>query len=123
MARILLIEHSATQRQWVAGLLQSLGHEMVWVSGVEDAIKLHAPQNIDLVLLPLLLETSNGFEAGVCLREAGYNAVVLMCTSVRATDAPWAEALDLHGIIPRPPLPEDLKACLQTIARQTVAAT
>jgi twitching motility two-component system response regulator PilH len=118
MARILLIEHSSTQRQWVAGLLHSLGHDLRWISSMGDALKRHEPQCIDLVLLPLLLETSNGFEVGVCLREAGYKSIVLMCTCERETDAPWAKALGLQGIIPRPPWPEHLEACLQQIARQ-----
>lgn len=123
MARILVIDDSLTQCLWLTHLLQSLQHDVRASSDLQHAIAVADPDATDLVLLELLMAKTNGFEAGIALKRRGFRCVHLMTCVDRETDAIWASAVGLDGVIIRPVSVGALKKAVdRALARTAVEA-
>ncbi|MDP1932854.1 MAG: response regulator [Gammaproteobacteria bacterium] len=115
MARILVIDDSPLQSLCMSRILQTLSHDVLCHADSQQALQVVNRQQVDLVLVELLMQTGNGFETGLLLREAGYSTVVLLTGVYRETDEIWARALGLAGVITRPQAPERLQTRINSI--------
>ena len=54
------------------------------------------------MLIALILREQNGFECGLQLRESGFRNIVLYSDCPEDTDADWARAIGLQGLLQLP---------------------
>ncbi len=120
MARILVIDDSLTQCLWLTHLLQSLHHDVVATSDLQHAMTVADPNATDLVLMELLMHKTNGFEAGIAFKRKGFRCVYLMTNVDRETDAIWASAVGLEGVLIRPVSIGALKRAVDNALARTV---
>lgn len=116
MPTVLIIDDSPTQ---VACIRELLGDMRVLHrnSAALGESRLLAAQ-ADLVLIALILRGSNGFECGLQLRELGFLNILLYSDCPEDTDADWARAIGLQGLLQLPvPAHSLLQQIKQNISR------
>lgn len=134
MARILLLDDSATQTLCMQRQLQRLGHEVCHVGALSAALGLVAAEArigvgaevgkepIGLALVELTLLHDNGFDVGLSLLRAGVSKVVLLSGARRETDDIWAQALGLKGVLSRPLTAQQLGTRIAAVLAGGLAA-
>lgn len=105
MPNVLIIDDSPTQVAFVRELLRGLRVLHRSSDSLEQWTLL--PGQVDLVLIALILARHNGFECGLRLREFGFTNIVLYSDCPEDTDADWARAIGLQGLM-QLPAPEQL---------------
>tara|TARA_R110001592_G_scaffold156705_2_gene387292 strand:- start:8896 stop:9285 length:390 start_codon:yes stop_codon:yes gene_type:complete len=100
MPTVLIIDDSPTQVACIRQLLEGLrvlhrNSASLRESGL-------VPEQVDLVLIALILREQNGFECGLQLRESGFRNIVLYSDCPEDTDADWARAIGLQGLLQLP---------------------
>jgi|GEM_PF-2437031 len=105
MPTVLIIDDSPTQVAYVRQVLRGL-RVLHRSSYSLDQWRLLSEQ-ADLVLIALILARQNGFECGLQLREFGFTNIVLYSDCPEDTDADWARAIGLQGLV-QFPAPEQL---------------
>lgn len=100
MRSVLIVDDSPTQ---VASLREQLrGFRVLHRSSVSLERLSPMPAQADLVLVALILSRHNGFECGLRLRELGFANIVLYSDCPEGTDADWAKAIGLQGLMQLP---------------------
>ena len=106
MARILLIEDSATDTAVLTQLLERNGHQVITSGSGEDGIEVCKREMPDLVLMDVVLPGMNGFQATRALsRDATTSAIPVMIVSTKAmeTDRAWGMRQGAKDYIVKPP--------------------
>ena len=100
MPTVLIIDDSPTQVACVRELLP--GIRILHRSSLSMHAEQIEPEQADLVLIALILTGHNGFECGLQLRELGFRNIVLYSDCPEDTDADWARAIGLQGLVQLP---------------------
>jgi len=85
-ARILFVEDSPDVQLTVGDLLRSQGHDVVLCSDGEEALRVAAEQQLDLMILDVMLPGLDGFQLCRAVRERGFDGAVLMLTARAQVD-------------------------------------
>jgi twitching motility two-component system response regulator PilH len=110
---ILIVDDSATDRQFLSELLVKNGYKVSTADSAEDAlakVKQHSP---DLVLMDVVMPGQNGFQATRMLtRDASTKHIpVIICTSkTQETDKVWGMRQGARDYIVKPINQADLLA-------------
>jgi len=67
---VLVIDDEVANREWVAGILEPAGFDVILAAGGREGIELARSRKPDLVLLDLLMPDVNGFEVVKAIRSA-----------------------------------------------------
>lgn len=112
MPSILIIEDSPTQVAYLREHLRGL--QILHRSS--DSLKRQVPSSaqVNLVLVALTLARHNGFECGLTLRERGFCNIVLYSDCPEETDADWARAIGLQGLMQLPAPVQRLRQQVQS---------
>ena len=120
MARILLIEDSATDTVVLTQLLQRNGHDVLSSISAEEGIATAKRERPDLVLMDVVLPGMNGFQATRALsRDADTNAIPVLIVSTKdmETDRAWGLRQGARGYIVKPPVESDLIGQINELLR------
>ena len=105
MARILVVDDSATQMQGILKILQKNGHETLTADNGEAAIETARNELPDLILMDVVMPGLNGFQATrhITKHETTSHIPVIMLTSKdQETDRVWAERQGAKDYIIKP---------------------
>lgn len=106
MARILLIEDSATDAAVMTQLLERNGHQVTTSGNAEDGIATCRRDRPDLVLMDVLLPGMNGFQATRALSrdaDTSHIPVLIVSTKNMETDRAWGLRQGARDYIVKPP--------------------
>lgn len=112
--RILVVDDVATNRMVAAGLLRTLGAEVVGAASGAEALKLLDESTVDLVLLDMAMPGLNGFETFRRLREGKGKAipVIAMTAGAMPDQRREIEKAGMDGFLAKPILPEAIGPAL-----------
>lgn len=113
MARILLIEDSATDTAVLTQLLERNGHQVLASGSAEDGIAVCKRERPDLVLMDVILPGMNGFQATRALsHDADTSAIPVLIVSTKnmETDKAWGMRQGARDYIVKPPRENELIA-------------
>ncbi|NUP11201.1 MAG: AI-2E family transporter [Polyangiaceae bacterium] len=119
-AKVLVVEDSASERAHIVRILEGRGYEVVEAAGAFEALGIAARERPDVIVLDLVLGTSDG--RGVCrmlrLSDMGSDLAIVMLT-VRGAPNQRVEGLLLGAddYIPKPFDPDELDARVQAAHR------
>lgn len=102
MHTLLLVDDSPTQARYLTLLIESLGWCVHACSSAELSPETLTGLSIDLALVSLLTESSNGFELGMQLQTHGVKRVAIVTKDPRKSDIQWAISLGLQGALDAP---------------------
>src|SRR5919109_1734224 len=89
---ILIVEDSATDRQFLSDLLVKNGYKVITANNAEEALAKAKELRPDLVLMDVVMPGQNGFQATRTLTkdEATKQIPIILCTSKsQETDRVW----------------------------------
>ena len=105
MAKILVVDDSPTQRQWMIKVLQKHGHEVLTAENGDSAINSALSDLPDLILMDVVMPGLNGFQATrtITKNTATQHIPVIMLTSKdQDTDRLWAQRQGARDYIVKP---------------------
>jgi two-component system, OmpR family, alkaline phosphatase synthesis response regulator PhoP len=85
-SRILLVEDAPDVQMIVADLLRSPGHLVVVSGDGNEALRISAQQQFDLLILDVMLPGLTGFQLCRAVRERGFDGAILMLTARTLVD-------------------------------------
>jgi twitching motility two-component system response regulator PilH len=118
MARILVVDDSATQMQSIVKTLQKHGHEAITADDGEGAIEKARSDLPDLILMDVVMPGLNGFQATrhITKNESTRHIPVIMLTSKdQETDRLWAERQGARDYIIKPWQEDELIGKIQAL--------
>lgn len=121
MAKLIIVDDSATMRQQVVRALSSTGLDIVEaVDGQDGLEKIEADADIDVVILDVNMPRMNGIEMAEALQKNGRMAkglkIVMLTTEGHADLVKRAKAAGAKGWLVKPFKPEMLLATVQKLA-------
>jgi twitching motility two-component system response regulator PilH len=111
--KILIVDDSATDRQFLSDLLAKKGYSVSTAENAEDAFKKVKASRPDLVLMDVVMPGQNGFQATRTLTkdEETKNIPVILCTSKgQETDKVWGMRQGARDYVVKPVNAADLLA-------------
>jgi two-component system, sensor histidine kinase and response regulator len=96
MARLLVVDDNALNRELLRTYLEMDGHQIVEAQSGEAALRIATEQPPDLVLLDVMMPGKNGFEVGATLKQRAHPDF-LPIVLVTALSDPSSRALGLKG--------------------------
>ena len=117
MARILVVDDSATQMQGIIKILQKHGHDILTAENGESAIDSARSELPDLILMDVVMPGLNGFQATrhITKHESTSHIPVIMLTSKdQETDRVWAQRQGAKDYIVKPAEEKELIGKIDT---------
>jgi twitching motility two-component system response regulator PilH len=102
---ILIVEDSATDRQFLSDLLVKNGYKVITANNAEEALAKAKQLRPDLVLMDVVMPGENGFQAtrNLAKDEATKTIPVIICTSKgQETDKAWGMKQGARDYIVKP---------------------
>lgn len=111
MAKILIVDDSPTEYEFVSAILLKAGYEVFWaknaLEGIDQAVK-HTP---DLILMDVVMPGMNGFQATRQLRrkkETTDIPILMLTTKDQETDRIWGLRNGATQYMCKPPSRDEL---------------
>lgn len=111
MARVLVVDDSASTRAYVCAILRSNCHEVDEASSGFEAMRLLPKGQYDLLVLDVNMPEINGLELIAFVRKSEHyqrTPVLVISTQAKSIDVERALALGANGFLPKPFAPEAL---------------
>lgn len=115
MHSVLVIDDSSTQRAWLRAVLERRDLRVVDCASSDWAFIAASAVQMNLVMVALRLEAGNGFELGLCVRDAGCANVVVHSDCLATTDGDWACSIGLQGAVTVPAPVSLLRQCIHDL--------
>jgi twitching motility two-component system response regulator PilH len=115
---ILVVEDSATDRQYLSEMLSKNGYKVITADSAEEALAKAKTLKPDLVLMDILMPGQNGFQATRTLTkdEATKHIPVIICTTKgQETDRVWGMRQGARDYIVKPIRQADLLAKISAL--------
>ena len=115
---ILVVDDSATDRQYLSDILVKNGYKVTTAENAEEALSKVKQINPDLVLMDVVLPGQNGYQATRTLSrdEATKHIPIIMCTTKgQETDKLWGMRQGARDYIVKPASQEDLLAKIKAL--------
>jgi len=92
MSRVLIIDDSPTDRKKMAGVVETLGYEVLDAENGADGVKKATEQQPDLILMDIIMPDINGFQATRQLSKDAATKdipIIVVTTKDQETDRVW----------------------------------
>jgi twitching motility two-component system response regulator PilH len=116
--KILIVDDSPTDRQYLLEVLSKQGYECVTAQGGDEAIEKSKTEKPDLILMDIIMPGTDGYKATrvIAHDEATKHIPVIMCTSKNLeTDRVWGLRQGAKDYITKPIVAQDLLAKIRTL--------
>jgi len=116
--KILVVDDSPTDRQFMLETLAKKGYQVVVADNGEDAIVKAKSEKPDLILMDVVMPGINGYQAtrAITRDDATKHIPVIMCTSKNAdTDKIWGMRQGALDYLVKPVDPQQLLAKIATL--------
>jgi twitching motility two-component system response regulator PilH len=116
--KMLVVDDSAADADYLRGILSQAGHQVITVSSGAEAVDITQREKPDAVFMDVIMENVDGFRA---TRELAENAethdipVVLVTSKNQRADRVWGKLQGAKGYISKPYRPEDVQEQLQNL--------
>jgi twitching motility two-component system response regulator PilH len=111
--KILIVDDSPTDRQYLLEVLSKQGYECVTAQGGDEAIEKSKSERPDLILMDIIMPGTDGYKATRVIAHdpATKHIPVIMCTSKNLeTDKVWGLRQGAKDYIVKPIVAKDLLA-------------
>ncbi len=105
MARLLVVEDSATDRDYLRDLLVKAGHVVMTAASGRDGVTLARRERPDLVFMDIVMDDVDGYHATRSLKEdpeTGHIPVVVVSSKNQKADKMWAQLQGAKGYLVKP---------------------
>ncbi len=116
--KILVVDDSPTDRQFLLETLTKLGYQVVLAESGEDAVGKVKAEMPDLVLMDIVMPGMNGFQATrtIAKDEATKNIPIIVCTTKSLeTDRIWGMRQGARDYLVKPITVDELAAKIAAI--------
>ena len=116
--KILVVDDSATDRQYLTEMLQQAGFNVITAENGEECLTKVDAEQPDMVLMDVVMPGLNGFQATRALSKnpATAHIPVIMCTGKeQATDRLWALRQGAKDCVIKPVSTEELLAKIEAL--------
>ncbi len=116
--RVLLVEDNEINRRVALGLLKSRGHQAAVAVNGQEAVKLLAEQEFDVVLMDMQMPVMDGYEATIeirnCERETGgHIPIVAMTAEALKGDKERCLEVGMDDYVSKPIVPEEMYLAIE----------
>lgn len=111
MAKLLIVDDSATDREYLRELLVTAGHAVLTAASGREGLALARSERPDLIFMDIVMDDLDGYHATRTLKEdPETNAipVVVVSSKHQKADKMWAQLQGARGYIVKPPLAEEV---------------
>jgi twitching motility two-component system response regulator PilH len=111
MAKLLIVEDSATERNHLRDLLIKAGHNVTTAGSGREGVALAQRERPDLVFMDIVMEDVDGFHATRALKEdpiTEHIPVVVVSSKNQKADKMWAQLQGAKGYVVKPYSPEEI---------------
>jgi|GEM_PF-2424684 len=116
--RVLLVEDNEINRRVALGLLHSRGHHSVCAANGEEALRILAEQEFDVVLMDMQMPILDGYEATIEIRQrelrtGGHVPIVAMTAEALKGDRERCLATGMDDYISKPIVPDEMYRAIE----------
>lgn len=111
MAKLLVVDDSATERDHLRDVLVKAGHIVVTAVSGRAVVELAQSERPDLIFMDIVMDGVDGYHATRALREDPATAhipVVVVSSKNQKADKMWAQLQGAKGYIVKPYSPEEI---------------
>lgn len=111
MARLLVVEDSETERDYLRDLLVKAGHVVMTAKSGREGLEVARREHPDLVFMDIVMEGVNGYHATRSLKDdpaTGDIPVVVVSSKNQKADKLWAQLQGAKGYVVKPGDPEEI---------------
>lgn len=109
--KILVVDDSATERYFLADLLQKRGFAVVTAETGEEALSKAKSEKPDLVLMDVVMPGQNGFQATRAISndaQTGHIPIIICTSKSQETDRIWGLRQGARDYLVKPLNPDEL---------------
>lgn len=120
MAKILVVDDSATILAGTTKILQSAGHDVIQAESGAIGIEKAVNDNPDLILMDVVMPELNGFQATRTITttaETKHIPVIMLTTKDQETDKVWAKRQGASEYVVKPPNPKELLSKIDNLTK------
>ncbi len=124
MARVLIIDDSATERHLFTTWLTGMGHTVFEAQDAETGMALAIQQKPDAILMDVILPGKNGFEATRALRRNPLTEpipIIIVSSKNQPSDLMWGKKQGAAAYLPKPFAQHQLIQELEKVLRGVAA--
>jgi len=117
--KILIVDDSATDRQFLVETLSRQGYQCVCAASGEEGVALSRSEQPDLVLMDIVMPGMSGFQAtrAIAREEQTKHIPVILCSSKRQeTDRVWGMRQGARDYVMKPVDPKELIGKIKSMA-------
>lgn len=118
MSKLLVVDDSPTDQNYLADILGRAGHNVVRASSGREAIERSLSEKPDLIFMDVVMEDMDGYNAtrDILEREETRNIPVVMVTSKnQKADKVWAQMQGAKGYVVKPYTEAEVLEQLKTL--------
>lgn len=118
MARILVVDDSATLLAGTRKILESAGHEVIAAENGELGVEKSISEKPDLIVMDVVMPGISGFQATRLITnnpETKDIPIVMLTTKDQETDKVWATRQGAKDYVVKPPEKKDLLAKINAL--------
>lgn len=122
MARILIVDDSATDRRLAEGILRRAGHDVVVASGGEEALRVYLEAPFEIVVTDLEMPDVHGFELISILKEFVDGPAIIAVSGMGALQLHMAGTLGAGWTLQKPVDPKLLHDAVRRATEERAEA-
>ncbi len=120
MAKVLVIDDSATMLSGTTKILETAGHSVIQATNGAQGIEKANSDNPDIILMDVVMPDLNGFQATRTLtttEATKHIPVIMLTTKDQETDKVWAQRQGASGYIVKPPNSTELLSKIDSLIK------
>jgi twitching motility two-component system response regulator PilH len=105
MARVLIVDDSATETQKMKSILTKNGHDAIVAEGGQEGVDMAKAELPDVVLMDIVMPGVNGFQATRQIKQndsTSHIPVIIVTTKNQDTDRIWSQRQGAVGYLVKP---------------------
>jgi len=120
MAKILVVDDSATMLLGTSKILESAGHDVIQSKSGADGILRATNDMPDIILMDVVMPDLNGFQATRTITssaETSHIPVIMLTTKDQETDKVWAKRQGASDYVVKPPDSKELLSKIDSLIK------